>query len=155
MDTETTFWLSLWQWLTHPGWETVTVGVGLFLITFVGSLAVVTWVLLRVPATYFLPHHPPALVARHPIVRWLARIGKNLLGAVLVILGIIMSLPGVPGQGILTILLGVMLLEFPGKRTLEVRLVSRPAVLASINRLRARYGRPPLLVETERPLPED
>ena len=67
---------------------------------------------------------------------------KNLLGVVLVALGIVMSLPGVPGQGILTILLGIMLLDFPGKRNLEHKMVSRPQVLNAINKLRHRFGKP-------------
>jgi hypothetical protein len=46
----------------------------------------------------------------------------------------------------LTILIGVMLLNFPGKRRLERWLVSRPRVLPVINRLRARFGKPPLLL---------
>jgi hypothetical protein len=70
-----------------------------------------------------------------------------LLGAFLVLLGIVLSLPGVPGQGVLTILLGVMLLDFPGKRGLELKLVSRPKVLNTINRIRHRFDRPPLLLD--------
>jgi hypothetical protein len=66
---------------------------------------------------------------------------------VLVGFGIVMSLPGVPGQGVLTILLGVMLLDFPGKRELEAKLVSRPQVYRAVNRLRARYGKPPFLLD--------
>jgi len=54
---------------------------------------------------------------------------------VLVVLGIIMALPGVPGPGILTIVLGVMLLNFPGKRRLERWLIRRPMVLSAMNRL--------------------
>jgi hypothetical protein len=41
-----------------------------------------------------------------------------------------MSVPGVPGQGLLTILLGVMLLDFPGRRSLELK-VSQQALLYS------------------------
>jgi hypothetical protein len=58
-----------------------------------------------------------------------------------------MSVPGVPGQGLLTILIGVMLLDFPGKRRLERWLLRRRGVLAAINKVRARYGRPPLVLD--------
>jgi len=71
-------------------------------------------------------------------------VGKNLLGLVLVALGVVLSVPGVPGQGLLTILIGIILLDFPGKRALVQRLVGRPAVLGAINRLRARFRRPPM-----------
>ena len=59
--------------------------------------------------------------------------------------GIILSVPGVPGQGLLTMLVGLVLLDIPGKRRLELKLVSRPRVVRAINRLRKRFSRPPLL----------
>jgi hypothetical protein len=81
------------------------------------------------------------------VLRWGGLVVKNLLGAFLVLLGVVMSLPGVPGQGVLTILLGVMLLDFPGKRALELKLVSRPKVLRTINRIRQQFERPPLQLD--------
>ena len=80
-------------------------------------------------------------------VRWGAVIAKNIFGIFLVILGIILSLPGVPGQGILTILLGLIMLDIPGKRPLEARIIKRPAVLSAINSLRAKYNKEPLEVD--------
>jgi hypothetical protein len=58
-----------------------------------------------------------------------------------------LSLPGVPGQGILTILLGIMLLDFPGKRRFEYWLVSRPKIFAAINKLRHRFSKPALVLD--------
>jgi hypothetical protein len=49
-----------------------------------------------------------------------------------------------PGQGILTILIGVSLMEFPGKYRLERGIIHFGPVLKGINTLRRRYGRPPL-----------
>ena len=77
--------------------------------------------------------------------RW-CRPVKNLFGAVLVVLGIILSVPGLPGQGLLTVVAGLFLLDFPGKRSLLYKLVSRPLLLRSINRLRTKFSRPPLVV---------
>jgi hypothetical protein len=121
--------------------------LGVFVLTFVVSLAAVATVLVRLPATYFREDHGSRLRAPHPIVRWAGLIIKNILGVLLVLLGLLLSLPGIPGQGLLTILIGVMLLNFPGKRRLERRLVSRPKVLAAINALRARFGKPALMLE--------
>jgi len=61
-----------------------------------------------------------------------------------VALGVVLSVPGVPGQGLLTILLGIMLLDFPGKRTLERKLLSRPEIVKTINKLRLRFDKPAL-----------
>jgi len=71
-------------------------------------------------------------------------VGKNIAGVLLVVLGIVLSLPGVPGQGLLTVLLGVMLLDFPGRHRLEQKLLSRPSIANAINRLRGRFDKPPL-----------
>ena len=71
-------------------------------------------------------------------------IAKNIFGIFLIVLGILLSLPGVPGQGILTILLGLIMIDIPGKRPIEARIIKRPTVLAAVNKLRDRYGKPPL-----------
>lgn len=133
--------------------QALLLSVVLFVITFFGSIAVVAWVLVKLPADYFdADHHAAFLWAdRHPLLRWLGVIAKNLFGIVLVVVGVIMSLPGVPGQGILTILLGIMLLDFPGKRRLEQSLVRRPRVRQSIDNLRQRFGKPPLVLGKDDP----
>ena len=129
-------------------WQSVLIGVLLFLVTFSISLAIVSFIMVKIPSDYFRKDRPRDLWAdKHRAVRFLGIFVKNLLGAVLVVLGIIMSVPGVPGQGILTILLGVMLLDFPGKRDLEHRLVSRPRVFNAINKLRHRFGKDSLVLE--------
>lgn len=123
----------------------VLLGVVLFVVSFAISLAVVSFILVKIPPDYFKEDRPNAFWSgRHPAIRWLGIMGKNLLGVVLVALGIVMSIPGVPGQGILTILLGIMLLDFPGRRKLERRIVSQPRVLKNINKLRHRFGKPEL-----------
>lgn len=119
-----------------------------FLLTFGTSLAIVSLVLVKLPATYFKRSNNRTFLINHPpIVRVLAIIGKNVLGVVLVIVGILLSLPGVPGQGMLTILLGVMLLDFPGKARLEYWIVSRPKILNAINKLRHRFSKPELVLD--------
>jgi hypothetical protein len=47
---------------------------------------------------------------------------------------------------LLTLLVGVFLLDFPGKYAFEKWLVGRPGVLRMINWLRRRRGRPPLAI---------
>jgi len=66
---------------------------------------------------------------------------KNALGVVLVVLGFIMLFT--PGQGLLTLLAGLLLMNFPGKYRLERWLVLRPGVLRGLNWLRQRGGHPP------------
>jgi hypothetical protein len=130
---------------SHMSWRGVAWGAGLFVLTFTGSLVVTAWLLVKLPANYFSSAHPHDFFAGYsPTRRFIATIGKNLLGGVLFVLGVIMSLPGVPGQGILTILLGLMLMDMPGKRKLENKIVRRPTVRRFIDRIRTRYHKPPL-----------
>jgi hypothetical protein len=128
-------------------WGGVLLGASLFLLSLAGSLLLVGFLLVRLPATYFQDFHPRDIwTDRHPALRVTARIAKNALGIVLVLVGAILTLPGVPGQGVLTILVGLMLLDLPGKRRLERRIVGRPRILRAINRLRHRFGKPPLVL---------
>ncbi|HVQ37364.1 MAG TPA: hypothetical protein VMS31_07525 [Pyrinomonadaceae bacterium] len=123
-------------------------GLLLFVVTFAISLAIVSFIMVKIPPHYFRSDYSPEfLTGRHPVIRLLGLIGKNILGVLLVALGIVMSVPGVPGQGLLTILLGVMLLDFPGRRNLEAKLVSRPGVFKTINKLRHRFGKPDLVLD--------
>ena len=136
------------QTVTAITWRDAIIGVVLFIVTFAGSLGLVSFMLVRLPATYFHSSHDRAfLVDRHRAVRWSGMLMKNLIGGLLIVLGIIMSVPGVPGQGILTILLGLMLLDVPGKRRWEQKLVKRPKVLQTINQLRGKFGKPPLVLD--------
>jgi hypothetical protein len=84
---------------------------------------------------------------RHVLIRAIGLVAKNLAGVVLVLLGLIMAIPGVPGQGLLTALIGITLLNLPGKLRLERRFLRIPALLRGINRLRARFERPPLDID--------
>lgn len=126
-------------------WHSVLIAAAIFVGTFFLSLGIVSLILVKLPADYFRAnHHSKFWAGRSPVVRILAVVGKNILGWVLIIIGIILSLPGVPGQGLLTVLLGLMLVDFPGKHRLEQKLLHRPAIKNSINRLRARFDKPPL-----------
>lgn len=126
----------------------VLIWLGIFLLTFVGNLAIVSFVLVKLPQNYFQEGYSREFwTDQHRFLRWGGLILKNLLGAVLVVVGVVLSLPGVPGQGILTILLGLIMLDIPGKRPIEARLIKRPSVLNAINRLRARFDKPPLVLD--------
>lgn len=142
------------EWLKQYGagfewsWQYFLIGAVLFVVTFVLSIGAVTYVLVKLPPTYFQAGHSRDFwTDRHRAVRWSGMLLKNLFGLLLLLLGIVMSFPGVPGQGVLTILLALMLLDFPGKRRLEYKIVSRPKVLRAINRLRARFDRPPMVLD--------
>ena len=130
------------------GWKGALIGVVLFVITFSASIAIVSLIMVKIPADYFKKDNPRKIMPNHHrAVRTMVIVARNILGALIVALGIVLSLPGVPGQGLLTILMGIMLLDFPGKRTLEYKLVSRPKVMHAINTLRSKFGKPELVLD--------
>lgn len=123
----------------------------LSLLMLLGSLFITPWLLIRLPADYFLIDKPHlwTRLKQATLPRRCLLLLKNALGLVCLIAGLLMLV--LPGQGLLTLLAGIFLLDFHGKKALERRLVSRPRVLKSINWLRNRYGHPSLLVEDPPP----
>ena len=107
------------------------------------SPVVVAGLVVRLPTDYFTNKRRKLLATDRRAVFHLALVGlKNVVGALLVIAGLIMLV--VPGQGLLTIVFGVLLLDFPGKNRLERWLVTRPRIWRSINWLRRYMGKPEL-----------
>jgi hypothetical protein len=116
-------------------------------VTFVVSLIVVPFFIVRIPSDYFAHgrDHRKLWADQHFVVRGVLVIAKNLLGYILVLAGIFMLV--LPGQGVLTILVGIMFLNFRGKYELERWIVSRRSVLRSINWVRRHAGQAPLVLE--------
>ncbi len=115
------------------------------LVGFVGTLVAIPFILVRLPADYFDVRVPRAWMRdHHPVLRFIGHIVKNAVGVVFVLAGFAMLF--LPGQGILTMIIGISMLDFPGKRRLEAKLVGQPAVLHAINSMRGRFGKPPLTV---------
>ena len=120
------------------------------LITFVVSLLALPWLVGKIPEDYFLLSHrgPTQLKEQHPVIRLLILTGKNLLGFILFCGGILMLF--LPGQGLLTIAVGLLLMDYPGKYKLERKISSYPSVLQSINWLRSKGGHSPIQVDHDK-----
>jgi hypothetical protein len=126
-------------------WRKVLIGVLIFLVSFFANLGIVSLILVKLPADHFSKNRKTKFWAGpRPWLHAAKVIGKNIGGILLVALGVVLSLPGVPGQGLLTVLLGIMLLDFPGRHRLEQKLLSRPSIVNTINNLRKRFGKKPL-----------
>lgn len=120
---------------------------GASLLAFVATLIAVPWLIVRLPSDYFAHGRRPRKqwADRHPLVRKALLAAKNLLGYLLIVAGVAMLV--LPGQGVLTMLLGFIMVDLPGKYRFERWLVARPLVLRSINMLRRRAGREPLILD--------
>jgi archaellum biogenesis protein FlaJ (TadC family) len=123
-----------WRW---------TIGFFSFLM-FVGTLLLIPILLIRLPADYFIRQPIKEWHSNNRLLHWILIILKNLLGLILIAMGIAMLV--LPGQGLLTILLGIVLMDFPGKRKFERRLIDYKPLRESANWLRARNGKPPFVL---------
>ena len=117
----------------------------LSVVTFVGSLVAVPWLIGRMRADYFLTHWQvvQARHRRHPALALTVFLARNALGLLLVAAGLAMLF--LPGQGLLTVLIGVCVIDFPGKRGLLQRLVRGPKVQGALNWIRRKRGKEPFV----------
>ena len=134
--------VSAW-WQDHQvliGW--ITAGS---VVLFFATLLAIPPLVARIPPDYFVRKRRVRLVksGRHILLGYLLLVGKNLLGLFFLFAGFAMLV--LPGQGLITMLIGLLLLDFPGKFRLERRVVAIPSVLKTLNWLRHRSGRPPLI----------
>jgi hypothetical protein len=124
--------------------------VAISIAMFVVGVVTLPWMLSRIPRDYFLTHSAP--LARwketRPVARLVVLAVRNLIGTAFAILGILMLFA--PGQGVLMLLVGLSMMTFPGKRTLELRLIRMKRVLKTINWLRAKSGHEPLVLPERR-----
>ena len=129
MDTIQALIAPYTQYLPVLGWVSA--------ITFLLSLAVVPAMLARIPANYFqqTANLGPKTSGLHYPLLWVLR---NLAGLLLILAGIAMLI--LPGQGVLTIVLGIFVADFPGKYALERRLVTNQKVFNAINWIRDKKG---------------
>ena len=133
------------DFLSGLTWQKILVGALIFVASFFINLGIVSFILVKLPANHFSKKRKTKFWAGpRPAIHAAKVIGKNIAGVLLVALGIVLSLPGVPGQGLLTVLLGIMLLDFPGRHRLEQKLLSKPSIVNTINGLRKRFDKPPL-----------
>ena len=82
--------------------------------------------------------------SRYPLLKLLALITKNFFGVLLLLSGILMLV--LPGQGILTIITGLVFIDYPGKYKFERKLLRQKGVINSINWIRSRLSKPSLKV---------
>ncbi len=126
-------------WIPREVWIGL---IGFSVLAFLGTLVAIPAILIRLPPDYFQHHHyKPWFANHHPVIRSIGLTIKNIVGIIFLLAGIAMLV--LPGQGLLTMLLGIVFIDFPGKHRIEQKLIRHPQVLKAINALRAKAGKPP------------
>jgi hypothetical protein len=131
-------------WITDNG--TLLGALGLVgVVSLIATVALLPFLVVRIPEDYFRHRQRRHDYARdrHPLIHHGIVVLKNALGLALILAGVAMLV--LPGQGLLTLLIGLMLTDFPGKYALEKRIVGQPGVLRAVNWLRQRAGHAPVL----------
>lgn len=113
----------------------ITISIVVSIVVFVGSLIAIPIAVIRLPENYLV--HPTKKSKSLPL-----KIAKNALGVALLAIGIAMLV--LPGQGVLMVIVGLMLVDFPGRHKLVVKLMTKPKVQRVITAIRRRAGKPPL-----------
>ncbi|MDB4210322.1 hypothetical protein N9774_01335 [Gammaproteobacteria bacterium] len=130
-------------WLAeHPA---LLMGLGITSIfIFILSLVGVSWFVALIPEDYFTgaSRRSSKFKENAPLLSFLLLIAKNLLGFCLILGGFLMIV--LPGQGLLTIITGLFLINYPGKFQLEQKIVTIPAVFRALNWIRLKAKKPPL-----------
>ena len=131
------------QWFSeHPE---ILMGLGISSIfIFLLSILGISWFVANIPEDYFLESKRKSTKwhEQKPILRLVVIFGKNIIGLLLIIGGLLMLV--LPGQGLLTIVTGLLLINYPGKYRLERKLVSKPSIFTTLNWIRLKANKPPL-----------
>lgn len=117
------------------------------IIIFIVSLLSLPWLVAKIPEDYFVPKKRAGTPWKgHFLGLWLLMFAvKNVVGYLLLFSGFLMLF--LPGQGILTMLAGLLLMDYPGKFQLERKIALSPAVLSKLNWLREKANQPPLKID--------
>ncbi len=129
-----------------PDWNTIEPylqWLGLIsLLTFIGSLAMLPWLISHLPYDYFVRKRTSRkiVLGNTTFLSALWFTTRNIAGFLVLLAGIAMLF--LPGQGILTIILGIAIMSFPGKHRLLVAITAKPSVQRSLNWLRKKTRHP-------------
>jgi hypothetical protein len=124
------------QYPSLLAWVTV-VSVAGVVFGLLGVSRLVCWL----PSNYFMGFEDSKNLPR--LFRPQIQIFKNLAGGTLVCLGLVMLI--MPGQGLLTLFLGLAIMDFPGKRKVIRFLIRLKTIQNSLNWIRWKKGRPPFM----------
>ena len=119
----------------------IAIGLG---VSILGGLAA-TIVVVKLPRDYF-SRPPRKKGSKKTLGQKIGRIAKNVAGVLLILGGIVLMLPGVPGPGVVVLLLGLAITDIPGKHKLIVKIAKKRAVMRSMNRVRKKFHRQDLVI---------
>ena len=114
------------------------------LFVFLFSLLSIKWLVSLIPEDYFINKKDSKIKTNNILIWYIVLVFKNLIGYSLILGGIMMLV--LPGQGLFTIIIGLMMSNYPGKYSIEKKFIAIPTILKSINWLRRKSNKPPIRI---------
>lgn len=119
----------------------LSLAAGLSVVLLLLSIIAAPWLVSRLPADYLLQSAAP--LTKQNRWRLLTSLLRNIIAALLLIIGLIMLVA--PGPGVVMLLLALTVARVPGKQRLIHTLATRESVFNSLNWMRRRHNKPPLI----------
>jgi len=132
------------KWLTS--YSSILIGIGgLSIVILIFSIIGLGWFISQIPEDYFIHEKRQAdnWDKYSSKTRIVIIITKNFIGIAMLISGLLLLI--LPGQGLLTMIIGLLLIDYPRKFQLEQKIISIPSVFRSLNWFRAKARKPNLL----------
>jgi hypothetical protein len=115
----------------------------------IAYLLVISYVITHMDKRYFVQKRFTAIDAiaspHLTSMSYVVKIAKIIAGVFLLVCGIVMLV--LPGQGLITMLIGLSLIPFPGKNKVEQNLLSRKSVRSSLNWIRIKANKAPFIFD--------
>ncbi|CAI8394578.1 MAG: Uncharacterised protein [Porticoccaceae bacterium UBA1117] len=133
-------------WITGNQEILITIGL-VSAVVFFASLVSLPWLVAMIPTDYFMSkkRQSSPWKEKFPAIWLFMFIGKNIIGYLMLFAGALMLF--LPGQGLLTMVAGLLMVDYPGKFSLERRIALTPSILSKLNWLRSKAKKPPLQTE--------
>ena len=133
-------------WITGNQEILITIGL-VSAVVFFASLVSLPWLVAMIPTDYFMSKKRQRSLwkEKFPAIWLFMFIGKNIIGYLMLFAGALMLF--LPGQGLLTMVAGLLMVDYPGKFSLERRIALTPSILSKLNWLRSKAKKPPLQTE--------
>lgn len=113
----------------------------------------ISYIITQLDKRYFIRRQISAVDVSVPThLKWinsnvtkLVNMAKMIVGVSFLLIGLVMLV--LPGQGLITILIGISLLPFPGKNKMEKNILSRKSVRSSLNWIRIKANKEPFIFD--------
>lgn len=124
----------LYVWLENNSYILFYLGI-ISVLIFIFSIVGLRLFIIAIPSDYFINKKRVSALRDNSILLWVFyKIFKNIIGYIFIAIGLLALI--LPGQGILMILIGLMMSDYPKKFDLEKKIIKINTVRKGVNWIR-------------------